>query len=272
VITCQRARDLLDGYLLDELDPADARLLADHVRGCPGCAAEMAGATRLLGILGSLPEVVPTADLDERIFVAAIADRDRRHEHRGWLSDLRLYVLRGTLRTTGVLAATVAVVLALGAALVFATGSLFRPGPQVVTPASIEPSAPATVQPVTAAPSDGSTVVTMPPAVTDPPASPEPTQYVTPAPQITEAPSPQITPAPTPEPTPAPTPEPSPQITPAPSPEPSVAPTPEPSVSAEPSPSPEPTPSPTEKPRRTPAPSPTPLSSTAPTVAPSPSP
>jgi hypothetical protein len=265
VITCQRARDLLDGYLLDELDPADARLLADHVRGCPGCAAEMAGATRLLGILGSLPEVVPTADLDERIFVAAIADRDRRHEHRGWLSDLRLYVLRGTLRTTGVLAATVAVVLVLGAALVFATGSFFRPGPQVVTPASIEPSAPATVQPVTAAPSDGTTLVTLPPAVTEPPAaSSEPTQNVTPAPQITEAPSPQITPAPTPEPTPV--------VTPAPSPEPSAEPSPEPSISAEPSPSPEPTPSPTEKPRRTPVPSSTPPPTTAPTVAPSPSP
>ena len=39
-MTCEHARALIDGFVLDELSPAQARTLADHVRGCVACTAE----------------------------------------------------------------------------------------------------------------------------------------------------------------------------------------------------------------------------------------
>ena len=40
VMDCAHAHDLIDGFVGDELAPEDARLLADHLRGCPSCSAE----------------------------------------------------------------------------------------------------------------------------------------------------------------------------------------------------------------------------------------
>jgi len=262
-MTCERARHFIDQYAVDELSAADARALASHVRTCAGCAAEMAGVTRLVGLLTALPDVPATPDFDERILAAAFADRERRHVKRTWLADLRVQLLRGTARTTGTLIATILAVALLGATFVFAAGNFFRlpftgggsipsvptqtaapadtgvptPSPATVTDAPVV--VPASPTDRTASPTEAPVVVVTPPPVTEPPAS-------TPAPS--PSPSPEATPTPTPEPTPAPTEQPTPQ--------PTVTEQPSPTVSPVESPTPEP--SPTEKPRRTPPPSPTP--------------
>jgi hypothetical protein len=252
-MTCDRARHLIDAFLTDDLSESDARSLAAHVRTCAACAAEMRGASTLVQLASSLPDVVPTPDFDERIYTAAIADRARRHEHRSWLGDLWTQMFRGAVRTTGTLALTIGIVLALGAAFVFAATTLVASLPQVVVRATLPPtqapaSEPAPTDTPTPAPSaeptDEPVIVT--------PATEEPTPVVLP----TERPTPVVTAEPTPRVTP--TPEPTPEITPTPQPTPEPTATPAPSVepTATPSPEPSPSPSPTEKPLRTPTPPP----------------
>ena len=266
-MTCDRARHLIDRYAVDELSAADARALAAHVRTCVPCAAEMAGVTRLVGILTALPDVAPTPDLDERILLAAFADRDARHAKRTWYADLRVQLLRGTFRTTGTLVATVLAVALLGATFVFAASTFFKlpfTGSGTIPPVPTQTAAPAD----TGVPSPSTPTVTVAPVQTAQPTT-EPTAepVVTEGPVATEEPTLAPTPEPTPVITPEPTPEPTPAPTPEPTPAPTIQPTPEPTVTAEPSPtaspaeSPTPEPSVTEKPRRTPPPSPTPTPS-----------
>ena len=99
------ARRLIDAYLLDELDEVGARQLAEHVRGCPECAAELGGTTRLLELLRTMPEPTASPDFDTRILAAVLADRQRREESRSWLANLPRQVFRGAMRTTGTLMA-----------------------------------------------------------------------------------------------------------------------------------------------------------------------
>jgi len=252
------ARRLIDAYLADELAPLDAARLAAHVEGCPACQAEMGGATRLLALLGSLPVPPATPDVDERILLAALRDRDRRHEQRSWLATLPTLIFRGAVRTTGTLVVAIVTVAFLGGAFVLAAGYItqvaFAPDTRATLAPDMTPTpAPTLVQP--AVPATSHPVVTTQP--TDAP-TPEPT----PAPTV----APTATPEQTPEPTPVVT------ATPEPTPAPTATPEPSPSATAEPTPEPSPTPVPTEKPRRTPPPSasPSPTPAPAPTPAPSP--
>ncbi len=262
-MTCDRARHLIDRYAVDELSAADARALAAHVRTCVPCAAEMAGVTRLVGILSALPDVQPTPDLDERILLAAFADRDARHAKRTLWADLRLQLLRGTFRTTGTLVATVLAVALLGATFVFAASTFFKlpfTGSGTIPPVPTQTAAPAD----TGVPSPSTPTVTVAPVETvqptaEPTAAPATQPVVTRPPVATEEPTPPPTPEPTPEITPAPTPEPTPEPTIAPTPQPTATDQPSPTVSPTEAPTPEP--SVTEKPRRTPPPSPTPTPS-----------
>ena len=253
-IECPSARRLIDAYLFDELADADSERLALHVRGCVGCSALLGGSARVLGLLAALPVPEPTPHFDERVIVAAIADRRRRHEHRSWLADLRVQVLRGAMRTTGTLVATIVTVALLGGAFVFAVGGFIAqtaqnlpPGGTVgseVTPTPaptpVRTAAP-TATPGTGNPTPAGVAVTQQP--TTPPA-PSPTPTASAEPTVAASPSPSPSPIVTPEPTPAP--------------------------SATATPEPTPTPSPTDKPKRTPPPSasPSPTPSPAPTSAP----
>ncbi len=240
---CAAAQDLIDAFVTASLSETDAAALADHVRTCPACAARLGSMTRLAELLGSLPDDPPTPGFEERQLAAALADRARRHEHRSWLAELRTQVFRGAVRTTGTLAATIAVVALLGAAFVLAASALFPGIEQSVLPAHATPSP---------------TV----PLIAAQPATPQPTVRA-----LASTPSP--TPAPTPRPTQRPTPAVTPRLTPAPTPSPTPAPTliaatPSAAPSASATPSPTPSPSPTPKPRRCPpgtacsSPSPTP--------------
>jgi cytoskeletal protein RodZ len=246
------ARRLIDAFLVDDLAGPDAARLAAHVKGCPACAAELGGTTRLLALLGSLPTPAPAPDLDERILTAALRDRERRHEHHSWLADLRTQVFRGAVRTTGTLVVAIVTVALLGGAFVLAVA--LAPQPRATLAPDMTPTpAPTLVSPAVP--------VTPPPAVT---AAPTPAPTTGPAVTAEPTPAPTATPAVTAEPTAAPTETPAPTITPAP--------TPSPSATAEPTPTPSPTPVPTEKPRRTPPPSasPSPTPTPAPSAAPSP--
>jgi hypothetical protein len=285
VSTCDRARVLIDQFVVDELRDADRAELAEHLRGCPACAAELGGTTRLLELLSSLPDVAPREGFDARILAAAIAERDRRQASHGWIRDLWTQAWRGAVRTTGTFLVSVVAITVLGVSFVVGAATIAHvplpfvniiPGPYTTPgpthsqePApSLAPSTP-TVEPATPKPAPrsqqpGESV----PVVVGPVIVPTPSNQ----PQATPTAAP--TEAPTPTPTPTATPAP---VTPTPTEAPAVTPTPVPTETATPTPTPSPTPepaSPTPKPRRTqtPAPTPTPLPTAAPTPAPTPSP
>ena len=250
-----QARRLIDAFLVDDLERSDAARLAAHVKGCPACAAELGGTTRLLTLLGTLPTPPPAPDLDQRILSAALRDRERRHDHRFWLMGLPTQVFRGTVRTTGTLVATIVTVAVLGGTLVLAAGFVsqvaWAPPRATLVPDMTPTPAPTLIQ--AAAPQ-----VQHPVVITQP--TDAPTREPAVAPTDTPEPAPAV--APTLSPTPAPTPIATAEPTPAPTP----------IATAEPTPTPSPTPVPTEKPRRTPPPSasPSPTPTEAPTEAPSP--
>ena len=258
-LDCAAARPLIEAYLLDELGEADGRHLAAHLRDCPACSAELGGATRLIGLLATLPTPAPTPDLDERLILAAIADRRRRHAHRSWLADLRLQVLRGAMRTTGTLVVTIVTVALLGGAFVFAASQFVAQFPAFTSRATVSPEVTPTLAPT---PEQTAVPTAAPETGTPTPAGVVATPTIEPTPVPTQEPTPASTG--TPAPTPAPTPTPTQAATPEPTPEPTASPEPTPS----------PTPAPTEKPRRTPPPSasPSPSDSAAPTAEPTTSP
>ena len=233
-LDCTGACQLIDAFLLDELPEGSAQTLREHLAGCAACTTELGSATRLIQLLGALPTPAPAPDFDERVLLAALADRQRRHEQRSWLSDLCVQVFRGAMRTTGTVVATIAVVTMLGGAFVFAASRVWTPQQRV-----------AVVSP-TATPAPSAAPVATPSARNPTPApvvsAPTPTAGSTQAPTAASAVSPTPTPAPTPTATVTPTPEPT----------------------ASPTPTPTPTPSPTEKPRRTPPPSASPSPSPSP--------
>ena len=257
---CTSAHALIDAFVAEGLSRTDAIALSDHVRECTTCAARLGSVTRLADLLSSLPQVEPAPGFEARQLAAVLADRARRGEHRSWLSDLRIQIVRGAVRTTGTLAATVAAVALLGAAFVFAASNLFSGIAQVVLPAPHTPHATAPLvaaAPGTPSPAPTSPVVTI-------------TQTPTPTPVPTPAPTPIPTPLVTPSPVPAtPTPQPTQQPTPT-----SALPTPAPTTGPTPTPTPEPSSSAT-KCRRTPfglicySPSPNPsATATSPSAAP----
>lgn len=72
--TCEETRGRLWPYLDDELDPADAAVVASHVRRCPQCAREIEAARALLAAVAEAGrEEAPPA---LRARVAAILDSE----------------------------------------------------------------------------------------------------------------------------------------------------------------------------------------------------
>jgi hypothetical protein len=220
------ARRLIDAYLADELAPLDAARLAAHVEACPACQAEMGGATKLLALLGSLPVAPASPDVDERILLAALRDRDRRHEHRSWLAALPILVFRGAVRTTGTLVVAIVTVAFMGGAFVLAAG--------FITQVALAPDTRATLAPDMTPTPAPTLVQTAVPPTSHPVVTTQPTAAATPEP--TPAPTPEATAEPTPDPLPTPVPTEKPRRTPPPTASPS--PTPSPAPSATPSPTP----------------------------------
>lgn len=60
--------DWLPAYALGSLDEAEAQLVADHLRDCPSCQAELAAYQGVIGQLAlPLPAVTPPADLKQQL-------------------------------------------------------------------------------------------------------------------------------------------------------------------------------------------------------------
>lgn len=69
---CQRVRSLLSAYMDGEADPADSRMVEDHLAGCAECSREFALLRDTARMLATTPEVEPPAGLLEQIEVATI--------------------------------------------------------------------------------------------------------------------------------------------------------------------------------------------------------
>ena len=259
------ARQLIDAYLLDDLDEAGAGLLAAHVRDCPGCAAELGGSTRLLELLRTMPEPAAMVDLDERIIMAALADRALRVARPPLAAGLMRQIFRGAMRTTGTVVLTIVSLALIGGAFVFAASQFISPPPQEAARATLPVVASPTALPIES--TQGAVPAGTP---TGEPRTQAPTVVpATPTDSPTSTPESVLTPAPTPVPTLVPTLEPTPLATPVVT---VATETPGPTASPEPTASPVATAPPaTETPRPTPQPTPTATASPSPspTAAPS---
>lgn len=64
--------ELAVGWALHSLEPAEESLVAAHVSTCPACAEAAAQAEEVGAMLGlSVPDLVPSAELEQRILTAA---------------------------------------------------------------------------------------------------------------------------------------------------------------------------------------------------------
>jgi hypothetical protein len=80
VTTHEQVRHLLPAQR-GELDPAEARMLTEHLSRCPVCAAEAAGYNRLAGALAAMRELElePPAEILDALLARALRRRtDRR--------------------------------------------------------------------------------------------------------------------------------------------------------------------------------------------------
>jgi len=76
-VTCDRARELLSGYLDGELDPAERQELERHLAECPGCSEELKALRKTVDLVRALPRVGMPAAAADKV-------RDRlRNELRG---------------------------------------------------------------------------------------------------------------------------------------------------------------------------------------------
>jgi len=77
-----RVQDFLDGALA----PAEVAAFQDHLRGCTGCAAEIAAWSRVFQALDATPLLDPGPALTERVLAAIVPSRIRRRWLRtvGW--------------------------------------------------------------------------------------------------------------------------------------------------------------------------------------------
>lgn len=71
---CLTAHRAMHAWLDGELPPEKARGMADHVRGCPACAARLGELSALFDALGELPGPGPAPDLARATVRAAAAE------------------------------------------------------------------------------------------------------------------------------------------------------------------------------------------------------
>src|SRR5438874_1855924 len=81
-MNCEQVRDLLALSAAGLLDPPEARRVAEHVRECAACAAELESLGDLAGALGRLPAPHPPAGLVYQTQLAIAAETDRRQGGR----------------------------------------------------------------------------------------------------------------------------------------------------------------------------------------------
>jgi anti-sigma factor RsiW len=92
-MACDNWTEKLDAYLDGELPPADARALAEHLRGCPACAAEsLSRVQQKLAIQAAGKRFTPDPTFRARI-QASIAARQPRRWGRLWFPALAAVIV-----------------------------------------------------------------------------------------------------------------------------------------------------------------------------------
>src|SRR2546423_15604574 len=81
-MNCESIRDLLALSAAGLLDASEARRVAEHVRECGACAAELESLGDVAGALGSLPAPHPPAGLVYQTQLAVAVEADRRQGAR----------------------------------------------------------------------------------------------------------------------------------------------------------------------------------------------
>lgn len=71
-MSCQRILSLLSVYMDGEANPADSRMVEEHVAGCAECARELALLRNTARLLATIPDVETPAGLLEQLEVATI--------------------------------------------------------------------------------------------------------------------------------------------------------------------------------------------------------
>ena len=74
-LTCEDCRTELTAYLDGALTVAVARVIEQHVEGCPECRAELEAHRSLAGRLAGMPELEPPRWLEERIIRRGLGAR-----------------------------------------------------------------------------------------------------------------------------------------------------------------------------------------------------
>jgi len=112
-MNCRTVEERLDAWLDGELDPAQARSMKLHVRGCPVCSAKLAELGSLFNALGALPGPPKDRTLAGDTARAA-RERWAARPLRPWFENLNLFA-------KGLGVAALAAGLVLGAFLYTAT-------------------------------------------------------------------------------------------------------------------------------------------------------
>jgi anti-sigma factor RsiW len=115
---CRELRPLLGAYLLGGLEPEEEAAVAEHVAGCPACAAEHARLAPLPGLLtlavgaSRATAEPPSPAVEERILDAVARERPRRRRLRlGAMGRRgRVLVASGAVATALAVAAVVGIV------------------------------------------------------------------------------------------------------------------------------------------------------------------
>jgi anti-sigma factor RsiW len=117
---CHDLRPLLGAYVLDALEPDEAAAVREHLRDCPGCAAEHSRLAPLPGLLtlaagadAALADPPPAA-LEERVLDVVAREAPRRRRRRLGLPRRLAWPAAG-LVTAALAAGVVAIVLGGGA-------------------------------------------------------------------------------------------------------------------------------------------------------------
>src|SRR5262249_1579487 len=97
IMRCARAQQWMAAAVDDELGDRRQRKLDQHLERCAVCRAEMAGTTRLLGVLAALPAEsavpAPLAQATLRRVRLLAADEDAREMTTSWWRTPRVPVL-----------------------------------------------------------------------------------------------------------------------------------------------------------------------------------
>jgi Putative zinc-finger len=107
-MNCDKIKSLVGWFHDGELDPADSRLVAEHLEHCPDCAAELAGLRELDKAGQRLPEAAVPADLWDRIASRLPGSDSATQPARNPLVTRRRFLLASGMLAAGIMVGVIA--------------------------------------------------------------------------------------------------------------------------------------------------------------------